>query len=202
MCSKIIISARQHKKRNQMQHATASQSHWRLSHRHSSTTPVLMMISSVRGQPFFNIWVRSRRCGCLVTWFCYHLIAKPGNKAAAHSWPKRFVFISIRPGIYFFELLSYFCAPSENIPSIHQSRNIEIPFVFRFIKFSLETTGSIIYLCAYDSLPSLQSPLTIIYSYEFWLLWHKWYAFSLAVDWILVNIDVSINTLIPGSPFY
>ena len=32
-------------------------------------------------------WVRSRNCGCLVTWFCYQLIAKPGNKAAAVSWP-------------------------------------------------------------------------------------------------------------------
>ena len=34
-----------------------------------------------------NIWVRSQRCGCLVTWFCYHLIAKPGNKTAAPLWP-------------------------------------------------------------------------------------------------------------------
>ena len=33
------------------------------------------------------IWVRSRKCGCLVTWFCYQLIAKPGNKTAAVSWP-------------------------------------------------------------------------------------------------------------------
>ena len=32
-------------------------------------------------------WVRSRNCGCLVTWFCYQLIAKPGNKTAAVSWP-------------------------------------------------------------------------------------------------------------------
>ena len=24
---------------------------------------------------------------CLVTWFCYHMIAKPGNKTAAPSWP-------------------------------------------------------------------------------------------------------------------
>ena len=32
-------------------------------------------------------WVRSRRCGCLVTWFCYQMIAKPGNKTAALSWP-------------------------------------------------------------------------------------------------------------------
>ena len=34
-----------------------------------------------------NIWVRSRRCDCLVTWFCYHLIAKTGNKTVAPSWP-------------------------------------------------------------------------------------------------------------------
>ena len=32
------------------------------------------------------IWVRSRNCDCLVTWFCYQLIAKPGNKTAAVSW--------------------------------------------------------------------------------------------------------------------
>ena len=33
------------------------------------------------------IWVRSRRCGCLVTWFCYQMIAKPGNVTATPSWP-------------------------------------------------------------------------------------------------------------------
>ena len=33
------------------------------------------------------IWVRSWRCDCLVTWFCYQMIAKPGNKAGAPSWP-------------------------------------------------------------------------------------------------------------------
>ena len=33
------------------------------------------------------IWVGSRRCECHVTWFCYLLIAKPGNKTAAHLWP-------------------------------------------------------------------------------------------------------------------
>ena len=32
-------------------------------------------------------WVRSQNCGCLVTWFCYQLIAKPGNKAAAVPCP-------------------------------------------------------------------------------------------------------------------
>ena len=34
-----------------------------------------------------KIWVRSRNCGCPVTWFCYQLIAKPGNKTAAVSPP-------------------------------------------------------------------------------------------------------------------
>ena len=33
------------------------------------------------------MWVRSWNCGCLVTWFCYQLIAKPGNKTATVSWP-------------------------------------------------------------------------------------------------------------------
>ena len=31
--------------------------------------------------------VRSRRCVCLVTWYCYHLIAKPSNKTTLPSWP-------------------------------------------------------------------------------------------------------------------
>ena len=30
-----------------------------------------------------DIWVSLRRWACLVTWFCYHLIAKPGNKTDA-----------------------------------------------------------------------------------------------------------------------
>ena len=38
-----------------------------------------------------NIWVRSRRCSCLVTWFCYQLIAKPGNKTAAVLWLDPFI---------------------------------------------------------------------------------------------------------------
>ena len=38
-----------------------------------------------------NIWVRSRRCGCLVTWFCYQLVAKPGNKTAALPWPDPYI---------------------------------------------------------------------------------------------------------------
>ena len=37
-------------------------------------------------------YIRSRRWGCLVTWFCYQMIAKPGNKTAAPSWPDSYVY--------------------------------------------------------------------------------------------------------------
>ena len=30
--------------------------------------------------------VKPWRCGCLATWFCYQLIAKPGNKTATPLW--------------------------------------------------------------------------------------------------------------------
>ena len=40
------------------------------------------------------IWVRSGNCGCLVTWFCYQLIAKPCNKTDAVSWPEPFVLVT------------------------------------------------------------------------------------------------------------
>ena len=46
------------------------------------------LIISCRIVVYIYIWVRSSRCGCLVTWFCYHLIAKPGNKTGAPSWPR------------------------------------------------------------------------------------------------------------------
>ena len=41
------------------------------------------------------IWIRSGRCGCLVTWFCYHLIAKPGHKTASLSWPDLYIFFHL-----------------------------------------------------------------------------------------------------------
>ena len=34
-----------------------------------------------------SILDRSRRCACLVIWFCSHLITKPGNKTGPPSWP-------------------------------------------------------------------------------------------------------------------
>ena len=46
---------------------------------------------SVRTGSLEEIRVRSRRCGCLVTWFCYQLIAKPGNKTTTPSWSNPYV---------------------------------------------------------------------------------------------------------------
>ena len=34
-----------------------------------------------------EIW----RCACLVTWFCYQMIAKPGNKTGPPSWPDPYI---------------------------------------------------------------------------------------------------------------
>ena len=48
-----------------------------------------------------KIWVRSRNCGCLFTWFCYQLIAKPGNKTATVSWPDPYTLV-----ISFFHLIT------------------------------------------------------------------------------------------------
>ena len=43
----------------------------------------LTSYGAIRGHAV-HIWARN--CGCLVTWFCYQLIAKPGNKTAAVLW--------------------------------------------------------------------------------------------------------------------
>ena len=59
------------------------------------------------GTRFLCIWVRSRNCGCLATWFCYQLIAKPGNKTAAVPWPDPYVIASCNiQSVYDRELLS------------------------------------------------------------------------------------------------
>ena len=38
------------------------------------------------------MWVGSRNCGCLVAWFCYQFMAKPGSRTAAVPWPGPYVF--------------------------------------------------------------------------------------------------------------
>ena len=38
----------------------------------------------------------SCRCVCLVTWFCYRLIAKPGDKTASPPWPGPVFYLCLR----------------------------------------------------------------------------------------------------------
>ena len=43
---------------------------------HSAATQhILMNVYIIYIYVYMFIWVRSRMCGCIVTWFCYHLIA-------------------------------------------------------------------------------------------------------------------------------
>ena len=50
----------------------------------SETAYIIMIMIMIR--------VGSWWCGWLVTWFCYQLIAKPGNKTAALPWPEHLYF--------------------------------------------------------------------------------------------------------------
>ena len=43
------------------------------------------------------IWLRSWRLAFHVTWFCYHLMAKPGNKTGAPSWPEPYALLWSTP---------------------------------------------------------------------------------------------------------
>ena len=52
---------------------------------HISTSFVVSYASTPNNT--LQIWVRLWRCSCLVDWFCYQMIAKPGNKTATPSWP-------------------------------------------------------------------------------------------------------------------
>ena len=55
---------------------------------------------------YICISVRSRRCSGLVSWFCYHLIAKPGNKTGAPSCDLTHIHTSIYVYITEFSVLS------------------------------------------------------------------------------------------------
>ena len=52
-------------------------------------------------------WVRSRNCGCLVTWFCYPLIAKPANKTATVPWPDPNTYWQISQKLFDFKEASF-----------------------------------------------------------------------------------------------
>ena len=51
---------------------------------------------------YIYIYIRSRNCSCLVTWFCDQLIAKPGNKTATVSWSNLYIYIYIYINLYIY----------------------------------------------------------------------------------------------------
>ena len=69
---------------------------------HKEQTPVkfLFKYGNFHHRTWVWIWVRSWNCGCPVTWFRYQLIAKPGNKTAAVSWPDPYVVCNIAAILY------------------------------------------------------------------------------------------------------
>ena len=73
---------------------------------------LLVSIDSGKGFAFVSkwIWVRSRNCSCLVTWFCYQLIAKPGNKTTTVSWPDPYDYF-VSASKFLFGMLLYNCHP-------------------------------------------------------------------------------------------
>ena len=67
---------------------------WVVQERHNSIANALELRLSCTN-PTICIWVKSRNCDCLVTWFCYQLIAKPGNKRAAVPWFDPFILMHV-----------------------------------------------------------------------------------------------------------
>ena len=68
------------------------------------------------------IWVRSRNCGCLVTWFCYQLIAKPGNKTATVPWPDPYKPDKTNTNtVKFHGIYSMFCQLTHDVEKQHMT---------------------------------------------------------------------------------
>ena len=55
------------------------------------------------------IWVRSQNCRCLVTWFCYQLIAKPGNRTATVLWPYPYPHAGMTQPLMHWNVNIYWC---------------------------------------------------------------------------------------------
>ena len=49
----------------------------------------------IRIEIHIALWVWSQRCGCLVSCFCYQLIAKLSNNTVAPSWPYPYIVLHI-----------------------------------------------------------------------------------------------------------
>ena len=129
------------------------------------------------------IWVRLRNCGCLVTWFCYQLIAKPGNKTATVLWPD-----------------SYW--DWESLNKKHSNSVIHLGQMFFFFFFFFFFTKSCLSSLSWK-ITCLERPLNFSDCFIQVSVYHVWWwpgkscdqeAWKHAVDlctWILINIKMS-----------
>ena len=72
----------------------------------SGTMTVMTVMLQFTVDSHNHIWVRSRNCGCLVTWFCYQLITKSGNNTAAVPWPDPYSLHRVFNGTCAIEILA------------------------------------------------------------------------------------------------
>ena len=106
------------------------------------------------------IWVRSWNCGCLVTWFCYQLIAKPGNKTATVSWPDPYTVLKIRTICHAQDLWKL-------APACKQLHLLCLPDPTKFTRYYLTRWIS--------KLPGkLWNPLSKIVLTNCSFIWNKW----------------------------
>ena len=92
------------------------------------------------------IWVRSQNCGCHVTWFCYHLIAKPGNKTAAVLWPDPYTY-SLQDIARVCSIHQDLCEWFTFVKSSVVRYSSMLPISFRVISSALEQSHGCIRTC-------------------------------------------------------
>ena len=89
-------------------------------------------VSGKRPMAIYRIWVRSWNCGCLVTWFCYQLIAKPGNKTATVLWSDPYTRKILCDGLSSKQFRLASCTRNIFINIILHSKELRRPVIWNF----------------------------------------------------------------------
>ena len=81
------------------------------------------------------IWVRSRRCACLFTCFCYQMIAKPGK----NNWPTFAIWPILFLYDMFIQTLNWLRRRNKNVLNIQYLAAYRIP---QFFKLQVSRTNT------------------------------------------------------------
>ena len=101
-------------------------------HRYYGFTPLKTNPFSYVGV-YMCIWVRSQNIGCLFTWFCYQLIAKPGNKTATVPWPDPYSYVWSIVCTFPNKWSIFFLTGFVDTVHVHRTQGWWKPFIYRFI---------------------------------------------------------------------